>query len=311
MIINCLVNSLDFEQLRNKGNHTALFQHKKYKIKLECRKSKNTAQNEFIFVDLLITPHYHFNGYRHNGNDFTPENCKQTLVEIFTRLHVQETEYSELQLINLEYGVNIIPKTNINNLIKGILYYKKTPFIFGNKIQTYKITKATTYKEIKAYDKGIQFTDYPQYSINRNTLRFEVRSKQAKNIRKLGICSLADLFNDEVYPRLAQSLLDEWDHVLMVNPEPDLTDLKPVEIKYLTEAKKIEFWTAKMQNPYRNCYAREVKKYYNNSQNGNNLHHKIKVQILDKIFYLMSGANSTQGTPIKSGFLKNEKKPST
>ena len=311
MMINCLVNSADFERLHNKGNHTAIFQHKKYKIKLECRKSKNTAENEFIFIDILTTPHYHFNEYRHNGNDFTPENCKQILCEIFTTLHIQEAEYSELQLINIEYGVNIIPETDIADLIKGILYYKKTPFVFGNKIKTYKITKATAYKQIKAYDKGIQFTDYPEYGIDRNTLRFEVRSKQAKNIRKLGICSLADLFKDEVYPRLGQSLLDEWDHVLLVNIEPDLKDLPPKKIKYLNESKKIEFWTVKMQNSYRNCYSREVKKYYDNSQNGNNMHHKIKVQILDKIFYLLSGANSTQGTPIKSGFLKNEKKPST
>lgn len=310
MIINYLVNSVDFELLRNKGNHTAVFQHKKYKIKLECRKSKNMVENEFIFVDLLITPHYHFNGYRHNGNDFTPQNCKQTLQEIFKNLHIQETEYGELQLINLEYGVNIIPEADIKSLIDGILYYKKTPFIFG-KIQTYKITKATTYKEIKAYDKGIQFIDYPEYGIDRNTFRFEVRSKQAKNIRKLGISSLTDLLNDEVYPRLGQSLIDEWDHILTVNVEPDLMGLNPAEIKYLSETKKIEFWIAKIQHPYRNCYSREVKKYYNNSQNGNNLHHKIKMQILDKIFDLLNGANSTQGTPIKSKFFKTEKKPST
>ncbi|UOU98990.1 hypothetical protein MUU74_03320 [Chryseobacterium daecheongense] len=262
-------------------------------------------------MDIHITPHYHYNGYKHNGNDFTPENCKEVLTEIFfSILEIEPSEYNELQLINLEYGVNVIAETDMINLITGILYYKKTPFVFGNTIQTYKITDATSYKQIKAYDKGIQFTDQPEYGINRNTFRFEVKSKQAKNIRKLGIYSLNDLFRDEVYSKLGESLLSEWEHLLIINTEPNITDLKPKDAEYITEANTIEFWITKMQNPYRNCYAREVKKYYHKSLNGNNLHHKIKVLILDKIFDLLSGANSTQRMPMNRVFFKNKKIPS-
>lgn len=308
MIINSLVNSADFERLRSKGNHTVYYQHRKYNIKLECRKSKNTAEHEFIFMDILITPHYHSNKYKHNGNDFTPESCKEVLTEIFfSILEIEPSEYNELQLINLEYGVNVIPETDMKNLITGISYYKKTPFVFGNTIQTYKITDATPYKQVKAYDKGIQFTDYPEYGINRNTFRFEVKSKQAKNIRKLGICSLSDLFRDEVYGKLGESLLSEWEHILIINTEPDLTGLDPKITKYLSEAKEIEFWITKMQHSYRNCYAREITKYYHKSQKGNNLHHKLKVLILDKVFNLLSGANSTQRIPMNRAFFKNKK----
>ncbi|WP_223560207.1 hypothetical protein [Chryseobacterium lathyri] len=307
-VINNLVNNTDFEQLRSKGNHTTIYQHTKQNIKLECRRSKNTAGNEFIFVDILITPHYYFNGNKHNGNDFSPEDCKEVLTEIFfSILEIKPSEFIELQLINLEYGVNVIPDMSMKNLIEGIIYYKKTPFIFGSNITTYKITNATSYKQIKAYDKGIQFINYPQYNIQRNTFRFEVRSKQAKNIRKLGIYSLCDLFSDEVYQKIGENLLSEWENVLIINLEPNLTGLKPTEVKYITEASTIEFWITKLQNPYRNCYAREVKKYYHKLQNMNNLHHTIKVQILDKIFELLSGANSKQEVLVKSGFFKNEK----
>ncbi|MDP9961865.1 hypothetical protein [Chryseobacterium lathyri] len=310
-IINALVSSADFETLRSKGNHTTTYQHKKYNIKLECRKSKNTIENEFIFVDIFITPHYYFNGNKHNGNDFTPEDCKQVLTEIFfSILEIEPSEFVKLQLINLEYGININPEVSIRNLIEGILYYKKTPFVFSSSIKTYKITNATSYKQIKAYDKGIQFIDYPQYGIQRNTFRFEIRSKQAKNIRKLGICSLDDLFRDEVYGTLGESLLSEWENILLVNLEPDLTGLNSNEAKYMNEASTVEFWITKLQNPYRNTYAREIKKYYHKSQNRNNLHHQLRVQILDKIFHLLSGANSIQGMPMKSGFKKNEKIPS-
>lgn len=307
-IIKHLVLSADFEKIRSTENHIVRYKHKKHPIKLEGRKSKNMTENEFIFIDILITPHYYFNGNKHNGNDFMPEDCKQVLTEIFfSILEIQPPEFIELQLINLEYGINITTKDQMKNLIKGILYYKKTPFVFGSGISTYKITNATPYKQIKAYDKGIQFVNYPQYGIPRNTFRFEVRSKQAKNIRKLGIHSLCDLFRDEVYQRLGESLLSEWENILIINIEPDLTGLKPDEIKYINEAGSVEFWITKLQNPYRNCYAREVKKYYHKSQNGNNLHHQLKVLILDKIFELLSGANSTKETPVNKGFFKIEK----
>ncbi|WP_223558348.1 hypothetical protein [Chryseobacterium lathyri] len=306
-IINRLLCNADFERISSRGNYTITYQHKKYHIKLECRKGKNMAENEFIFVDLFITPHYYFNGNKHNGNDFTPGNCQQVLQEIFSILKIEPSEFIEMQLINLEYGVNIIPEMNMKNLIEGIIYYKKTPFIFGSSIRTYKITNATPYKQIKAYDKGIQFVNYPQYGIQRNTFRFEVRSKQRKNIRKLGIYSLCDLFCDEVYKKLGESLLSEWENVLIINVEPDSTGLKSSEVKYITEAGTIEYWITKLQNPYRNCYAREVKKYYHKSQNKNNLHHQLKVLILDKIFDLLSGANSTQGISVKSAFSKNKK----
>lgn len=306
VIISRLLNNSDFEKLKNKGNHTVIYQHKKDKIKLECRKSKNMAENEFIFIDIQITPHYYFNRYKHNGNDFTPENCKKALTEIFfSILKIVSLEYRELQLINLEYGVNILPETDINNLIKGILFYKKTSFVTNNTIQTYKITEATSYKQIKAYGKGIQFANQPEYGINNNTFRFEVRSKQAKNIRKLGIYSLDDLFRDEVYQRLGESLLSEWGNILLVNLEPDIKGLKPAEVKYITEANKIEFWITKLQNPYRNCYAREVKKYYKKSQKKDNLHHKIRGLLIDKVYDLLGGANSTQKTLIDSKFFKN------
>ncbi|WP_431610883.1 hypothetical protein [Chryseobacterium sp. 'Rf worker isolate 10'] len=278
---------------------------------MEFRKSsKNLAENEFTYLDIFVSPHYHFNDYKHNGNDFSPQHSKQALQEIFSILEIQETEYQELQLINLEFGVNIISPIDIKNLITGILFYnRKTQFITSKDFSYYKITDATTHKQIKAYAKGLQFINNPEYKISQNTFRFEVRSKEAKNIRKYGIYSAKDLFSDEVYGVLGQNLLKEWEQLLIVNIEPDLEGLTLEEKKYLLEAKEIEFWIRKTQNDYRNAYSREVKKYYNKSQNRNNLHHQLKVQILDKIFKLLNGAVSTNKTMMNRAFLKTEKIP--
>jgi hypothetical protein len=64
-----------------------------------------------------------------------------------------------LKVCNLEFGLNIIPETDIKNLINGILFYKKTPFKVGD-FPYFKKTDATTYKFLKAYAKGLQFADF-------------------------------------------------------------------------------------------------------------------------------------------------------
>jgi hypothetical protein len=127
LTINPLFTHAVFKHVQSKEHYIYYFEHRQFrKLKLEFRKSsKNLAENEFTYVDICMSPHYHFNRYKHNGNDFTPTNCKQALKEIVEILGIQETEYRELQLVNLEFGVNIIPYTHIQNLITGIAYYNR------------------------------------------------------------------------------------------------------------------------------------------------------------------------------------------
>ncbi len=308
-VINRLLSSGDFNHVQSKDHYIYYFQHKKYsKIKLEFRKSsKNLAENEFTYVDLFISPHYHFNKYKHNGNDFTPENCKHALQEICSVLKINPSEYSSLQCVNLEYGINMVPKTGIKNLLSGMIYFKRTPFICSQDFPYFKITDTSSYKQIKAYGKGMQFMHMPEYGIDINTLRFEIRNKEAVSIRKLGIHSLNDLLHNEVDNRLAQSLLDEWEHFLIVNIEPDLSGFTAEMTEYITQAKEIEFWAIKRDNNYRNRFLKEKEKYYRKSQKINNLHRLLKTQIIDKLFDLTRGANSTNKTPMKSRFFKIEK----
>ena len=126
---------------------------------------------------------------------------------ILQYLGIREEENEILKVVNIEFGANIIPPIDIKNFIGGLFYYKKTTFN-NSQFPYFKKTNATAYKQIKAYAKGLQFADFPHYGIDANTFRFEVKSKQAKNIKKYGIRTALDLLKPETYQRLSQELID-------------------------------------------------------------------------------------------------------
>ncbi|WP_312206097.1 hypothetical protein [Epilithonimonas hominis] len=309
-IINRLYQHSDFVVCRPKTNNYYSLRHKDFGIKLslDFRKAvENGKVVGFCHLEINVSPHYHFNQYRHNGNDFTPLQAISTISDILTYLDVKQREYNELNVCNIEFGLNIIPDVDTKDLINGLYFYKKTPFTIPDTKKPYfKKTDATTYKQIKAYAKGLQFLEFPKYGINPNTFRFEVKSKQAKNICKYGINTATDLLNLESYNRLGQVLLDEWEQVLLINlglKSNELNALKRDEVLFVKNVKSIDFWSGL----YRVKFARCKDKYHLILGKKNNLHHLIKLQIIDKLFDLQNVTNSTQKTTINRGILKNDK----
>ncbi len=309
-IINRLYQHSDFEVCRPKTNNYYSLRHKDFGIKLslDFRKAvENGKVVGFCHLEINVSPHYHFNQYLHNGNDFTPLQAIKTISDIMTYLGVKQREYNELNVCNIEFGLNIIPDADTKDLINGLYFYKKTPFTIPDTKKPYfKKTDATNYKQIKAYAKGLQFLESPQYGINPNTFRFEVKSKQAKNICKYGINTATDLLNLDSYNRLGQILLDEWEQVLLINlglKSNELNALKRDEVLFVKNVKSIDFWSGL----YRVKFARCKDKYHLILGKKNNLHHLIKLQIIDKLFDLQNVTNSTQKTTINRGILKNDK----
>lgn len=257
----------------------------------------------FYNVEICFSPHYHFNNDLHNGNDFAPVDATKTIKETFLNIGIAENEMEDFRVVNLEYGLNLVSGLSIENLINGILYTKKTYFEV-RKYPYNKISKSTKYKEIKVYAKGLQFADRPHFKIDKNIFRFEVRTKQSKSIDALcftnlnnlksGLCAV-DLLSIENYNALFQSLMNEWENVLIIN-----LDLKNKE-------NTPEFWNGILANNYRHKFLKSKQNYYQNLEIKNNLHHLIKCKIIDKITALQKGTFSTQKTTINKGNLLSER----
>ena len=306
-LINRVFLHPDFVKCIPKNNYYYSKYQKEIEKKLQLDFHKINDFNEFDYVDLCISPHYHFNNYLHNGNDLTPENCIKSIFDILDYLQIKSYELNELKVVNLEVGINIIPETDVKEIINGIYYSKKTPFkTYNLEHPYYRRTekKDTEYKIIKTYAKGLQFQDQPHLGIDINTFRFELKTKIHDKIKKIGIITAEDLLNVNKYPKLAEELIEEWQNVLLINLTPDLTTLRREDVQFIKQSVKLDFWNDLITKKHRNTIRNNKNKYYNILKGKNNLHQLIKLQIIDKIYQLLNCANSPQEIPINKGILK-------
>jgi hypothetical protein len=212
--------------------------------------------------------HYFFNNDLHNADDFYIEDCIET---IFYIKELFKLDLEKCFLVNLEYAVNINPITNVPDLILNIIYHEKRQFARHPKYFNCKQAGLEAYKQVKVYDKGVQFPDY----CNSNTFRFEVKSGQAKFIHSLGLFTLQDLTYFDNYNVLITSILKEWDNVLLF----DLT--KDIDIKFFNT----HFWEDIIKNGSRNKFNNQKKLYFK-KLGTDNLHSNIKKIIERKTKYL-------------------------
>jgi hypothetical protein len=195
-------------------------------------------------LEITGSIHYFFNNGLHNANDFYFSDCIDTIMQI---QDIFSLDLGKCFLINLEYGVNINPIIQVSELIHNLVYHEKRQFTRPTIHFNYKIAGNEAYKQIKAYDKSVQFPNQCK-----NMFRFEVKTKQAKFIHSLGLFTLQDLTNKNNYNLLSVSLLKEWDNVLLFDKS------KNIDVKFLNT----NFWEEILKNGNRNKFNNQKKAYY-------------------------------------------------
>ncbi len=208
--------------------------------------------------------HYFYNDGLHNADDFYIEYCINAINQIKDLFSI---DLNKCQIINLEYGVNINPIINVTDLIHNLIYHEKRLFTRPTTHFSFKLAGNEAYKQIKAYNKSVQFPDH----CNENTFRFEVKSKQSKFINKKGFNILNDLTIKNNYKTLVDSILKEWNNVLVFDKS------KPIDKKFFNTF----FWEELILNSHRNKFNYQKKLYYKNLGIVN-LHSILKSIIIDK-----------------------------
>lgn len=282
----------NMKQVEN-NNTTDSFQIFGNHLRMDFRKSfENGRFVGYHNVYLSISPHYHFNKYKHNGNDLTPENARKSILDICTYLGIKRSEFDLFKVVNLEFGLNIIPKTDIKKLVNGIEFYKKTPFIVKKANEPFsKITNASKQKNVKAYAKGIQCHEKlnaPEIDIN--TFRFEVKNKKSFAIRKHGINTLNDLFKDEVFTRLAHALVKEWQLIHIINLEPNFAPYTREDLKFIKQHSTVNDWLKIINDENRNKFQREKQKYFKTLQGDDKIREEVFNLMNEKIMSFGIGA---------------------
>lgn len=211
--------------------------------------------------------HYFYNDGLHNADDFYIEYCINAINQIKDLFSI---DLNKCKIINLEYGVNINPIVDVTDLIHNLVYHEKRQFTRPTTHFSFKLAGNEAYKQIKAYDKSVQFPHECE-----NTFRFEVRSRQAKFIHSLDLYTLQDLTIPTNYNILITSLLKEWDNILLF----DLS--KDIDTKFFNSV----FWEDILKNGNRNKFNNQKKLYYK-KLGSNNLHSNIRNIIERRTKYL-------------------------
>jgi hypothetical protein len=252
-------------------------------------------------LEILFKPHYYFNGNLHNANDFTAIDSINSIKEFKT---VFKIDLMSLKVVNIEYGLNVISPIDIKDLITYLAYHEKNEFRTDNGLpyskKSYRVNKngrANQYKIIKAYAKGLQFPKFTDI----NTFRFEIKSKESKYIKELGINTLNDLLNIDVYMLMADNLTKEFEKVLILDNHTDIKTLPLKEQTKLNSYLNPHTWY-KFHNQSRNSFAKN-KTTYNIliDKTGNHLKKQIEKIISNKLDILKKGAISTPKENNKKG----------
>jgi hypothetical protein len=271
-------NSLNKEQIEiiKQSTHTY-----SYKEILFCFFEKD---NVFTKLEILIKPHYYFNNNEHNANTFSAIDSIKTLTEIKDKFNLP---VDELLILNIEFGINAISPIDCKNLISYAVYHEKNEFInSSDSLRFSKISfkhhstgKANNYKQIKFYAKGIQC---PQFT-DINTFRFEVKSKQRKYIKSIGIKTYNDLLRWETYNILFDVLKNEFSKVLILDIDNNKQNLSSKESEKLNQCLNSVYWMKSLQGS-RNLFSINKKKYFKLlDKTENNIHSKMSILFDEKI----------------------------
>jgi hypothetical protein len=115
------------------------FSEKKKRISIDEVTQKNIKSYKNMMFEkhqncLIITGSIHkfFNEGIHNANDFSFVNSIKTV------LHLAEKSSLDLTkciIQNLEFGLNILPKTTTNNILNWLKYHERNEFIKDPELQ--------------------------------------------------------------------------------------------------------------------------------------------------------------------------------
>ncbi|HRP39296.1 MAG TPA: hypothetical protein PLM55_06400 [Chitinophagales bacterium] len=207
-----------------------------------------------------------------NHSDFTFQELRNCITELCLKLNV---EPSQVNIHNIEFGVNVHTNFNPFEFCRNVIAYKNNSFAKfrtngKDKIDIGFIASQQQYA-VKVYDKG------KQYRKHLNCLRFEVRVEKMRFLENAGLRTLSDLCKPKVQIQLG-TILDEVFAELIIRESVNISNLTSREQRiYLqcTNPKEWERFSAKKR-----C---KRKKQFNDIQNRYaTTRHKETVTILIK-----------------------------
>ena len=251
--IQKLLNHHNLEFIRSVSEKTGLLDNKTicqyHKCKISVYDSgtvmfSGSIHKFYNSITGIEAPNKDPKGY--NGNQFYYHEIdfvREHLVYLF------EVPPEQMQIQNIEYGLNLTTSFNPQNFIKGLLLFKVTPFEF--RYNEYYAQSVYEQYKIKIYNKS------NQYDMPLNTLRFEIKVlRMTKQDKDVGISNMSDITLDTL-KKAKTYLIEQLETVLYYDNTIDKKNLSKKQKNKLKEYSNRRFW----QNLTRQQRTKEKKKF--------------------------------------------------
>ncbi|TKD67327.1 hypothetical protein [Flavobacterium sp. ASW18X] len=258
----------------------------KFILEPHCPKDMNEANKRLV---IEFKPHYWHNANIHNANDFNVRQSIRTFNQFINLFGLIDTQY--YKIVNLEFGVNFSVNGYDKNLVLYPSFHSRNEFRKSRDLKYSSIAhsfdksgKPNKYLQIKFYSKGFQFPDY----CNENTLRFEVKTKQSRKLKKLGIANLKDLTELKTYDNIYDELLKQAGKLLLIDLDIKPNKLKKREVNKLIECSNPFYWNKAINQKRVQAFNDKKKRYLNSlEKTGFNLTQTVIDAICNKANLLM------------------------
>jgi hypothetical protein len=219
--------------------------------------------------------HKFYNNGLHNHNEFNQSAYTETLERIKS---VYGIEPQSIRIIQIEYGVNIKPPINTNDILYNLLQHKNKDFEqkISNDKGDYLQCEHSQYI-IKVYNKA------KQYKLIDEVLRIEIKQTNWSEYRKKGIRTLKD-FNDTNKLQFLDYLLGKWNEIVFYDPTNKNVDKW---IKY----SNINFWRSIKTISDKNKSKHKNRLKELNKSNGLDIQNRIHNEIIKTVNLLQGVRN--------------------
>jgi hypothetical protein len=172
-----------------------------------------------------------------NSGDFSRKQFCEAAMDFCATF---EMNPNELKILQLEYGFNIqVPHTFDTSLSQFVCLSNGIPFIpmATSRPKSIGITANRDEYNVKIYNKIISVEH-----ATLNTIRFELKITSSRFLNKLGIYTLADLFNPVRFRELTNVLCLRIHGAIIKEPVIDITQLSRVKLVWFYEAMTANYW---------------------------------------------------------------------
>ena len=193
--------------------------------------------NETRCTQIRGSLHKYYHGGT-NWQDFTFPQFVEAVTSFCFALGIHD---ANLDLSNVEVGVNFIPPIPTANVLRSIVLHKGIAPVGmrkGNGI----VIKHFAYL-FKIYDKALHMVQTQKvYEGPTDLLRFELKVIRMRQLARFGVRTLADLMEPGKWDTLQQYVIGKFNELLIVEPEVHPAGLRSAEVELLSKASDVSYW---------------------------------------------------------------------